>query len=240
MLFFSHLLISHATLPFISMTSEGLAKPRRRRTLFLHFSWSICRTVRAFFRSLLAVRTSAAIWNTHTHTAAHSWSTVHYFKTLIWDTDSENTATVLLLLLISFCLLTTGDDPPDSQEFNHIHTVVGHSRDQRDMEMTMKTIWRSLVVTWHQWSQSTWHQRTRKLFWLKISLCLFNVLLVKVKLILYKYIFWQRVEKQQQLVMSLKRRLPMGPGCFSVCSEPSLLLDTYFLSFVFTCVLFPS
>lgn len=40
-----YLLISQATRPFISMTSEGLANPRRLRTLFLHFSWSICRTV---------------------------------------------------------------------------------------------------------------------------------------------------------------------------------------------------
>lgn len=60
-----YLLISQATRPFISMTSEGLANPRRLRTLFLHLSLSICRTVRAFFSSRLAVRTSAAIWNKH-------------------------------------------------------------------------------------------------------------------------------------------------------------------------------
>lgn len=41
----SHLLISQATRPFTSMTSEGLANPSRLRTRFLHFSWSICRTV---------------------------------------------------------------------------------------------------------------------------------------------------------------------------------------------------
>lgn len=62
-----YLLISQATRPFISMTSEGLAKPSLRRTLFLHFSWSICKMVRAFLRSRLAVRTSAAIWNTHSY-----------------------------------------------------------------------------------------------------------------------------------------------------------------------------
>lgn len=49
------------------MTSEGLANPRRLSTRFLHLSLSICRTVRAFFSSRLAVRTSAAIWKTHTH-----------------------------------------------------------------------------------------------------------------------------------------------------------------------------
>lgn len=66
-----YLLISQATRPFISMTSEGLANPRRLSTRFLHLSLSICRTVRAFFSSRLAVRTSAAIWKTHTHAPSH-------------------------------------------------------------------------------------------------------------------------------------------------------------------------
>lgn len=49
------------------MTSEGLAKPRRLRTLFLHFSWSICRTVWAFFSSRLAARISAPIYDETIH-----------------------------------------------------------------------------------------------------------------------------------------------------------------------------
>lgn len=81
----SYLLISQATRPFISMTSDGLAKPSRLNTLFLHLSLSICRTVRAFFNSRLAVRTSAAIWNAHTHT-----HTRHHETESVWGFLSHN------------------------------------------------------------------------------------------------------------------------------------------------------
>ncbi|KAK2183315.1 hypothetical protein NP493_315g00027 [Ridgeia piscesae] len=45
----SALQISHATRPFISMTSDAVAYPIRRRTLFRHFSSSICSSDLFFF-----------------------------------------------------------------------------------------------------------------------------------------------------------------------------------------------
>lgn len=67
-----HLLISQATRPFTSMTSEDVANPRRRSTRFRHFSSSICSTVRAFFNSRFAALISPAIWRyAHAHTLLH-------------------------------------------------------------------------------------------------------------------------------------------------------------------------
>lgn len=77
-----HLLISQATRPFTSMTSEEVANPRRRSTRFRHFSSSICSTVRAFFNSRFAALISPAIYR-HTDTHVSTLSSYPWLRQTI-------------------------------------------------------------------------------------------------------------------------------------------------------------
>ena len=67
----TNLLISHATRPFISMTSDAVAYPIRRRTLLRHLSSSICRSDLFFFSCVFKALISLAIYK-HTFNFSHA------------------------------------------------------------------------------------------------------------------------------------------------------------------------
>ena len=57
----AYLLISHATRPFSSITSEAVQYPSRRNTRFRHFNSSICSNDFFFFNSAFSAFTSFSI-----------------------------------------------------------------------------------------------------------------------------------------------------------------------------------